>query len=55
MRAGVSTACLYPKLLEESVYDLALNGIAHTEIFVNTGSELERNYINGLASTLKQF
>lgn len=27
MRAGVSTACLYPKLLEESVYDLALNGL----------------------------
>ncbi len=55
MRAGVSTACLYPKLLEESVYDLAVNGIAHTEIFINTSSELKKNYINGLAETLKRF
>lgn len=55
MIAGVSTACLYPKLLEESVYDLALNGIAHTEIFINTSSELEKKYVNGLASTLKRF
>ena len=39
MKAGVSTACLYPRLLEESVYDLAVNGINHIEIFVNTDSE----------------
>jgi sugar phosphate isomerase/epimerase len=55
MKVGVSTACLYPKLLEESVYDLAVNGISHTEIFVNTVSEIEKNYVNGIASTLKRF
>lgn len=55
MRAGVSTACLYPKLLEESVYDLAVNGIANIEIFVNTMCELKKNYINGIASTLRRF
>lgn len=42
MKAGVSTACLYPRLLEESVYDLAVNGINHIEIFVNTDSELKK-------------
>ena len=55
LRAGVSTACLYPKLLEESVYDLAVNGIDHIEIFFNTHSELEKHYLNGLLDTLRRF
>ena len=55
IRAGVSSACLYPKLLEESVYDLAVNGIDHIEIFVNTDCELEKQYISGIAQTLKRF
>ncbi len=55
MRAGVSTACLYPKLLEESLYDLALNGIGHTEIFVNTDSELNKSYVGGLRETMRHF
>ena len=42
MKAGVSTACLYPRLLEDSLYDLALNGVPHVEIFVNTHSELNK-------------
>ncbi len=55
LKAGVSSACLYPKLLEEAVYDLAVSGIEHIEIFVNTDSELEKSYINSLADTLKRF
>ncbi len=55
MIAGVSTACLYPKLLEESVYDLAVNGISHIELFVNTVSEIEKKYVSGIAETLKRF
>ncbi|MGN0613249.1 MAG: sugar phosphate isomerase/epimerase family protein [Porcipelethomonas sp.] len=55
MRAGVSTACLYPRILEESVYDLAVNGINHIEIFVNTDCELNRSYMSGIADTLKRF
>lgn len=55
MRAGVSTACLYPRLLEESLYDLAVNGIAHTEIFINTTCELEKKFVSGLAQTLRRF
>lgn len=55
IRAGVSSACLYPKLLEESVYDLAVNGINHIEIFVNTSSELAKAFINDIADTLKRF
>lgn len=55
IKAGVSTACLYPKLLEESVYDLAVNGINHIEIYVNTDCELSKTYMNGIADTLKRF
>lgn len=53
--AGVSTACFYPKLLEEVVYDLAVNGINHIEIFVNADCELNKSYMNGIADTLKRF
>lgn len=55
MKAGVSTACLYPKLLEESVYDLAVNGVLNIEIFINTFSELDKKYLNGIADMLRRF
>lgn len=55
MIAGVSTACLYPKLLEESLYDLALNGIPNVEIFVNTHSEMQKGFALSLLETLKRF
>lgn len=55
MTAGVSTACLYPKLLEESLYDLTLNGIPNVEIFTNTHSEMSRNFAVSLLEILKHF
>lgn len=55
MKAGVSTACLYPKLLEESLYDLAVNGVSCVEIFINTHSELKKSYAHGIANLLKRF
>ena len=55
MIAGVSTACLYPKPLEESLYDLAVNGVSCVEIFVNTHSELKKSFAHGCANLLKRF
>lgn len=55
MIAGVSTACMYPKPLEESLYELAVNGIPSVEVFVNTSSELKKNFAYGIADTLKRF
>ena len=55
MTAGVSTACLYPEPLEESLYQLAVNGISEVEIFVNTHSELERGFSHNLSSIMKKF
>lgn len=55
MKAGVSTACLYPKPVEESLYDLAVNGVSAVEIFVNTHSELKKSFAHGIAETLRRF
>lgn len=55
MIAGVSTACLYPKPLEESLYDLAVNGVSCVEIFINTHSELKKNFAHGAANLLSRF
>ncbi|MCM1131958.1 MAG: sugar phosphate isomerase/epimerase [Ruminococcus flavefaciens] len=55
MRAGVSTACLYPELLEDSLYRLAVSGVQCTEIFVNTNSELRRGYALGLKDMMCRF
>lgn len=34
LKAGVSTACLYPQPTEESLYDLALGGVTTVEVFI---------------------
>ncbi|MDE6847837.1 MAG: sugar phosphate isomerase/epimerase, partial [Ruminococcus sp.] len=55
MIAGVSTACLYPKPLEESLYDLAVNGVSCVEIFINTHYELKKSFADSTAQLLKRF
>lgn len=55
MIAGVSTACLYPMPLEESLYSLAVNGISCTEIFINTHSELKKSFSHNILQLLKRF
>lgn len=55
MIAGVSTACLYPLPLEESLYSLAVNGISCTEIFINTNSELKKSFSHNISQLLKRF
>jgi len=55
MIAGVSTACFYPRLLEDSLYDMALNGIPNVEIFANTHSEMSRNFAVSLLEIMRHF
>ena len=45
MQAGISTACLYPMLLEESFARLVSLGFRCFEIFVNTDSELQEPFM----------
>lgn len=55
MKAGVSSACLYPQILEKSVKDMAENGIKFMEIFINTDCELEETYLNEIKSILDYY
>ena len=55
MIAGVSTACLYPEPVEESLYSLAVSGVANVEIFLNTHSELKKSFAHSLANIIKRF
>ncbi len=44
MKSGVSTACLYPTVLEKAFRMLAESGVKTTEIFVNSHCELLSPY-----------
>lgn len=48
MKIGISSASLYPELLEDSLRMVGENGIKKTEVFVNTVSEIEPNFISEL-------
>ncbi len=45
MQTGISTACLYPMLLEESFAKLVSLGFRCFEVFINTDSELQEPYL----------
>ena len=55
MRAGVSSACLYPMILEESIEFLGQLGIGTIEIFINTDVETNLDYIKSLAEIMKKY
>ena len=48
MKAGVSTACLYPMQTEEALETLAKMGIKTLEIFFNAPSELSKPFLRNL-------
>ena len=50
MRIGISTGCLYPELTEKSLKLLSDGGFGLFEIFFNTFSELEPDYLDRLAA-----
>lgn len=55
MQAGVSTACLYPQYLEEALYDLAINGITHAEMFINADSDITRSRVHTLKTIMQRY
>ena len=55
MKVGVSTSCLFPKPIEESLYQLAVNDVACAELFLNTHSELKKSFAHSLAKLLQRF
>ncbi len=52
---GVSTACMYPKNLEQVIDQYGEMGIRDTEIFVNTFCELSPEFIRALENKVNQY
>lgn len=55
MRCGVSTSCFYPLQTQEALKQAALTGAPCTEIFFNTFSEIEPEYIARLKFTAQEY
>ena len=55
MNIGISTGCLYPMLTEESVGALTEFGFQTFEIFFNSFSELESDYLFRLNNRFRSF
>lgn len=53
MRAGISTACLYPALLEKSLSTLLSMDFSLFEVFINTCSEMKNDYLMDLKRMLE--
>ncbi|MBS7224049.1 MAG: sugar phosphate isomerase/epimerase [Clostridiaceae bacterium] len=54
MKIGISTACFYPRPLEEGIAHIAALGLREIEIFFNTDSEFRPPYTAGLARLLRE-
>lgn len=55
MKAGVSTACLYPDEVEAAFRLLAENGVKTAEIFVNSHCELSDPYRGEMLAVQKEY
>lgn len=55
IKSGVSTACLYPRLVEEALYELAIRDVDHVEIFFNSHCELEIEFVNNLKKIIDDY
>lgn len=55
MRAGVSTACLYPMETADVLRRLLENGVDCFEIFFNTFSEIQNDYTSTLLNMLSEY
>ncbi|HEX2985894.1 MAG TPA: sugar phosphate isomerase/epimerase [Caproiciproducens sp.] len=54
MRIGISTACLYPMELEKALSTLISMNFKLYEIFINTFSEFQPQYLKMIAGMLKE-
>jgi sugar phosphate isomerase/epimerase len=53
--AGISTASLYPYVLEDAFRLLAENGVLYTEIFVNTECEMDSVYLDRIKAVTTEY
>lgn len=50
MSVGISTACFYPAATEEALHCVAEAGTKVTEVFFNSPSELEPDFLRRISS-----
>ena len=55
MHTGISTACLYPARIEDSLQTLLDLGFQRFEFFINTFSELDAAFLRGMARSLRAY
>jgi sugar phosphate isomerase/epimerase len=55
MKIGISTACLYPMLLEDSTLLLLKSGVKNLEVFFNTDSEISPVYIKEMQKNFAEY
>lgn len=55
IKAGVSTACLYPVYVENAVDILGSSGIDSVEIFFNSDSELNESFVKDIKNILDRY
>ena len=55
MKAGLSTACLYPTEVEKAFRQIAENGIKTAEIFVNSHCELSDPYLGEMLAVRREY
>ena len=55
MDIGISTGCLYPMLTEDCIKALCDIGFRNFEIFFNTFSELETNYLDNILKIISPY
>ncbi len=53
IRAGVSTASLYPMITERALNELAIRKVDCVEIFINSNCELKKSFLYNLKSIIK--
>lgn len=53
--AGISTACLYPRLTEDALLELAKRGVDLVEIFINSDCELKPIFVNELKTIINTY
>ncbi len=51
MKIGVSTGCFYPRTTDKCLEKVAESGVKYTEVFFNTDSELNEDYLYKLKAT----
>lgn len=55
MEIGASSSCFYPLVTEKAFLNIAQSGFSDSEIFLNSSSELEKNFIRELKAIKDEY